>query len=55
MLITEYKAINAPNAVQLTQELALYARDGWKPILLSAAPGFIVVILEHVPDSRRAH
>jgi hypothetical protein len=45
MLITEYKAINAPNATQLTQELTLYARDGSKPILLSAAPGLIVVIL----------
>jgi hypothetical protein len=55
MLITEYKAINAPNAAQLTQELTLYARDGWKPIPLSTTPGFIVVILEHVPDARPMH
>ena len=49
---TEYKAVSAQNAAQLTNELTQAARDGWKPILLSAgSPGFIVVVLEHVPGA----
>jgi hypothetical protein len=50
MAWTQYKAIQAQNAAQLTQDLVTDARAGWKPILLAAgSPGSIVVILEHVP------
>ncbi len=47
----EYKAINAKDAAQLRDELNPLAKDGWRPILMSAAQGFIVVILEHAPGS----
>jgi hypothetical protein len=47
----EYKAINARDAAQLTTELLQHARDGWEPILLSAGPNSIVVILRHVPGA----
>lgn len=51
MAWTEYKAVQAENAAQLTQELVKDAREGWKPILMSAVQGLIVVILEHAPKN----
>jgi hypothetical protein len=47
----EYKAIQTRDTAQLTKELAPLAKDGWRPILLSATQEFIVVILEHLPGS----